>query len=422
MKLNIQLFATNLSVGGSYTQAWQPGDTVGGLEDKYNWRIVVNYISRDVTANTSYLRLRFQEYGTWGDYSGMNSTYSRLKISLNGGTNYTELAYKKTPSYTKGDTETKIDVYYTVNHNANGTSPTIKVQASNETSNTASYAPANKTVTTEAITLTAIPRESKLNPISDFAIATSTVIPITFTKYVDTYTHKLNVKIGSTTIKSNFTITTPYNLQFSSSEVNTIKNAFSGSSTTVTFTLSTYNGTTLIGTSVQTATGIDASRVMGLSRYKSNSGYKYCINDSLNKNLGDGLQVGGSLYVNGSDALYYKKGDTYEADYLYIGGLLSNSSKGVYFTIFLPKSFKPNGTGDYAITTCTINTCEFGIRKANGGYIEQNTGPSTFARIEFRPFTSNFLSFICTKSSAYSNVTNNTPLGVGLTNLKVTFS
>ena len=301
MKLNIQLFATNLSVGGSYTQAWQPGNTVGGLSNKYNWRIVVNYISRDVVANTSYLRLRFQEYGTWGDYSGMNSTYSRLKISLNNGSSYTELAYKKTPSYTKGDTETKIDVYYTVNHNANGTSPTIKVQASNETSNTASYAPANKTVTTEAITLTAIPRESKLNPISDFAIATSTVIPITFTKYVDTYTHKLNVKIGSTTIKSNFTITTPYNLQFTSSEVTAIKNAFSGSSTPVTFTLSTYNGNTLLGTSVQTATGIDSSRVMGLSRYKSNSGYKYCINDALNKNLDDGLQVGGTLYVDGYD-------------------------------------------------------------------------------------------------------------------------
>lgn len=301
MKLNIQLFATNLSVGGAYTQAWQSGNSVGGSSGAYKWRIAVNYISRDVVANTSYIRIRFQETGTWGSYSGMNSTYSRLKISLNNGSSYTQLDYKKTPSFTKGETETKLDVYYTVHHNDDGSSPNIKIQASNETTNTASYAPANKTITSDTITLTAIPRESKLGAISDFIIATSTAIPISITKYVNTFTDNLVVSIGNTTIKTVSGITTGDNLTFTSAEVATMQSLFSGSSTEITFTLSTYNGSTLIGTSVQTANGIDTSRILGLSRYRSETGYKYCINDVLDKTLDDGLQVGGNLYVNGNE-------------------------------------------------------------------------------------------------------------------------
>lgn len=309
MKLNIQLFATNLSVGGSYTQAWQEGNSVGGTAKAYKWRTVVNYISRDVIANTSYIRIRFQEYGTWGDYSGMNSTYSRLKISLNNGSTWSQLAYKKTPSYTKDEVETKLDVYYTVNHNANGSSPNIKIQASNETSNTASYAPADKTITSDTITLTTIPRGSKLGDIDDFAIATSTTIPISITKYVNTFTDNLVVSINGTTIKTVNGITNGYNLTFTSAEVANMKTKFTGSSTPVTFTLNTYNGSTLIGSSVVTATGIDASRVMGLSRYKSNTGYKYCVNGVLDKTLDDGLQIGGTLYVNGYDYSTVKTGN-----------------------------------------------------------------------------------------------------------------
>lgn len=134
------------------------------------------------------------------------------------------------------------------------------------------------------------------------------------------------------------------------------------------------------------------------------------------------LLSSGNMTLLTENDIYYKKNDTYEADYIYIGGLLSNSSKGVYFTIFLPKSFKPNGTGDYNITTATINTCNFYIRKSNGGYLENGTTKSTFSSIEYRDFTDNRLTFVCTKSSAYSSATNNTPIGVELRNVKVTFS
>lgn len=190
MKLDIQKFATYLSVGGNYTQSWQSGNSVGGSSGAYKWRIVVDYSSRNIEANTSTIRIRFQEYGTWGSYSGMNSTYSRLKISLNGGSSYTQLAYAKTASYTKGNTETKLDTTYTFNHNADGSSPDIVVWAANETTNTASYAPANKTITSDHIYLDTIPRASSITSVTD---GTTDYAPtVTWTPMSSSFTYKIN--------------------------------------------------------------------------------------------------------------------------------------------------------------------------------------------------------------------------------------
>lgn len=133
------------------------------------------------------------------------------------------------------------------------------------------------------------------------------------------------------------------------------------------------------------------------------------------------LSSGNMVLLTEAD-IYYKKNDTYEADYIYTGGFLSAGTAGLYFTIFLPKRFKPNGSGDYNITTATINTCNFYIRKSNGGYLENGTTKSTFSLIEYRDFTDNRLTFVCTKSSAYSSATNNTPIGVELRNVNITFS
>ena len=189
MKLDIQKFATTLSVGGNYTQGWQSGNSVGGSSGAFKWRIVVDYTSRNIEANTSVIRIRFQEYGTWGSYSGMNSTYSRMKISINGG-GYSQLAYAKTPSYTKGNTETKLDVNYTVSHNQDGSCPSILIQCANETTNTASYAPANKTITSDTIYLTQIPRASAITSVTD---GTTDYAPtVTWTPMSNTFTYKIN--------------------------------------------------------------------------------------------------------------------------------------------------------------------------------------------------------------------------------------
>ena len=189
MKLDIQKFATTLSVGGNYTQDWQSGNSVGGSKGAFKWRIVVDYTSRNVEANTSVIRIRFQEYGTWGSYSGMNATYSRMKISINGG-GYSQLAYAKTPSYTKGNTETKLDVNYTVSHNQDGSCPSIVIQCANETTNTKSYAPANKTITSDTIYLTQIPRASAITSVTD---GTTDYAPtVTWTPMSSTFTYKIN--------------------------------------------------------------------------------------------------------------------------------------------------------------------------------------------------------------------------------------
>lgn len=266
MKLNIQLFAASKSTSFSESNVNQ-------------------------SANTSSLTITI--------YFSANNTATyfssaTLKCTCNGSTQ------SATVSHSKGGSVTKSFTFNNIAHNDNGTK-TVSWSWNCDTGTSV----LGNISDSGTRALTTIPRQSKLEDIDDFAIATGTIIPITITKYVSEYTDNLVVSIGSTTIKTITGITTGYNLSFTSSEVATMQGLFSGSSTEVTFTLSTYNGDTLIGSSVVTASGIDASRIMGLSRYKSSTGYKYCINEVLDKTLDDGLQVGGKIYLNGKDIMGY---------------------------------------------------------------------------------------------------------------------
>lgn len=257
MKLDIQRFTTNMSVGDSYTQAWQSGNSVGGTSGAFKWRIVVNYSSRNINNNTSTIRIRFQEYGTWGSYSGMNSTYSRLKISLNNGSSYTQLAYSKTPSYDKGETETKLDVNYTITHNADGSSPSIKIQASNETTNTATYAPANKTITSDTIVLATIPRASEITSVTS---GTTDYSPtVIWTPASNTFTFKVGYTFGQWSYLSDLISPASTSEQtFNSYQITgaNLAQYMTGATGTFTATLYTYqsDGTTLIGSKTKTFT------------------------------------------------------------------------------------------------------------------------------------------------------------------------
>ena len=66
------------------------------------------------------------------------------------------------------------------------------------------------------------------------------------------------------------------------------------------FTLSTYDGSTLVGTSIQDAICNDLSQPILFSISKNATGYKLGLNGVLNEQLNNGVQVLGQLYLNSS--------------------------------------------------------------------------------------------------------------------------
>lgn len=107
---------------------------------------------------------------------------------------------------------------------------------------------------TYTYSLTVLPASSTLNAVPAFNLGTE--ITISITKYNASFTDNLSINYGATTIKAVNGISNGNTVSFTSSELNIIYSLMSTVvSGTFTFTLSTYSGGTLMGTSVQTVTG-----------------------------------------------------------------------------------------------------------------------------------------------------------------------
>ena len=121
-----------------------------------------------------------------------------------------------------------------------------------------------------------------------------------------------------------------------------------------------------------------------------------------------------SDYIN--KLLYYKNNDTYETTRnYYLGSMLSNSATRVYATIFTNKSLKN-------IKTITVNNYNISARTVDGNYILNNVTPNTFDGVcNAEVVGDNAISIYWTANSAYST-TNNTPIGLSLNSLKLTFN
>ena len=114
--------------------------------------------------------------------------------------------------------------------------------------------------------------------------------------------------------------------------------------------------------------------------------------------------------------VYYKDGDTYETTgWLYIGSLLSSGAKRVYATIFTNKSLKK-------IKTITVNNYNISARKVTGGYLMNGITPDTFdGTCMAEVVGENAISIFWTSNIAFDEI-NNTPSGISLSDLKLTFN
>lgn len=213
--------------------------------------------SYNIENNTSLIRVVLQAYSdaSWN----YDATYGWLKTDGSIVAEYTN-------SFEVGDTITLVNNTYTISHNSDG-SKTINVAYAWDTG-------LNSTGTLSGsanVSLTTIPRASKIGSVSPFNIEDTFSVPIT--KYAASFTDTLNINIGSTLIKTVSGYTNGSLISLTDAEILAAYNAMSGLSTTVTFALSTKNDSATIGTDSKTVTVAAA----GTAHIKVNGSYKRAV-------------------------------------------------------------------------------------------------------------------------------------------------
>ena len=216
------------------------------------------------------MQYRFK-YTVWINSGGWFYNAIKMPLYLNG-TNVATLQVKTYNSNEKGWTYSGTTGWYTVSNKTSGTTSFYA-----ELVDTGGYAQANwnKYDTSATFNLTVDPAKSVLGSISNFTIGNA--IPISITKYSSSFRDDMVIKYGSTTVKTISGVTNGSSISFTSAELNTIYSLMSTvNSGTFSFTITTYNGSTSVGTSSQSATG----SITGASPSISSSNISYKDNNS----------------------------------------------------------------------------------------------------------------------------------------------
>lgn len=116
------------------------------------------------------------------------------------------------------------------------------------------------------------------------------------------------------------------------------------------------------------------------------------------------------------DELYYSSGDTLEIGNFINGGLITSSATEVYFTIPTPKRLDN--------VNMAMTGGNFYIRTTGGQYLQSAGFAYNMSglTITLSKATNQLIQVLLKKSSAYTNGTNNTPLGIHVINLVISFS
>lgn len=216
------------------------------------------------------MQYRFK-YTVWINSGGWFYNAIKMPLYLNG-TNVATLQVKTYNSNEKGWTYSGTTGWYTVSNKTSGTTSFYA-----ELVDTGGYAQAgwNKYDTSATFNLAVDPAKSVLGGISNFTIGNA--IPISITKYSSSFRDDMVIKYGSTTVKTISGITNGSSVSFTTAELNTIYSLMSTvNSGTFSFTITTYNGSTSVGTSSQSATG----SITGASPTISASNISYKDNNS----------------------------------------------------------------------------------------------------------------------------------------------
>lgn len=216
------------------------------------------------------MQYRFK-YTVWISSGGWFYNAMKMPLYLNG-TNVATLQVKTYNSNEKGWTYSGTTGWYTVSNKTSGTTSFYA-----ELVDTGGYAQTGwkKYDTSATFNLAVDPAKSVLGSISNFTIGNA--IPISITKYSSAFRDDMVIKYGSTTVKTISGITNGSSISFTSAELNTIYSLMSTvNSGTFSFTITTYNGSTSVGTSSQSATG----SITGASPSISSSNISYKDNNS----------------------------------------------------------------------------------------------------------------------------------------------
>lgn len=192
--------------------------------------------SQNNKANTSTIAWRLE-----GDGTGQSSRYKagNFKVVIDGTTVYSTSQDSRIWLY---DGTVVTSGNYTFTHNTQGQkSFSVSIQAG-------IYTYAVNCKGSGSFALPTIPRTSLINSIS--GNNTSDTLSVNYTSYVSSYTNNLIIKLNNTTIQTISGYKNNAGFTLSSSALNSIYNATTTSKTvSLSFSLQTYDGSTLIGTS-----------------------------------------------------------------------------------------------------------------------------------------------------------------------------
>lgn len=205
-------------------------------------------------------------------YSIKSTYYSSLQVSFSNGTNTLDGTVKNYGYSTFTGEVLLQELTRTLDHNEDGSSPTKTI-----VNNWTATFGGNGTVTSQ-ITVPKINRLSTItvNNNTSFAVDTnenvSNTIPVSITKYVDSYTQKLKITMennqGNQTVVRDYVDFDSDTLTFSQTELTTIYNNTNYKFFKLIFALDTYNGSTKLGTTTTET-----------SSYLSNTDLKPTFND-----------------------------------------------------------------------------------------------------------------------------------------------
>lgn len=188
-------------------------------------------------------------WNVWISKNGWYYNAFKMPLYLNGVN--IENIQVKTYVEEKGWNKSGTTGWYTVNNKTSGTTPFYA-----QLVDTGGYAQTGWSVedTSATYNLQVDPAKSQIGSISNFTIGNSITIPIV--KYSNSFVDDLSISYGGTTVKTVFNISPNASINFTNSELNTIyslmRTVHNGS---FLFTLTTYDGSTVVGSSTTTANG-----------------------------------------------------------------------------------------------------------------------------------------------------------------------
>ena len=220
-----------------------------------------NLTSQSIKANTSTISWRLE-----GDGNAQSSRYKagNFKVTIDGTTVYSTSQDDRIWLY---DGTVVASGNYTFNHNSAGQkSFSVTIQAG-------IYTYAVNCTGSGSFTLPTISRISTITAVN--GVNTSDVLSVNYTEYVNSYINNLIIKLGNTTLQTINNYESGASFTLSDSALNTIYSSSTTAKTvTLSFSLQTYDGSTLLGTSDavnKTLTINDSNPTIGSISYRDSN-------------------------------------------------------------------------------------------------------------------------------------------------------